>query len=149
MADVDLSDLPWFIFIICCTIFYIFVIIVLKYNRAVVPFNSTFFALWLNVAVADITIIVTIWLFYHTKRRNWWPWQENVNHFYFFIHKLRNLFQPTENSPVMMFIYRFCGGAAIAPWMAGVQFIGVTTMACNRFTSVVYPMKHTFVSRFL
>jgi hypothetical protein len=45
----------------------------------------------------------------------------------------------------MMFIFRYCGGAALAPWMAGVQFITVTTMALNRFTSVVYPMRHTEV----
>jgi hypothetical protein len=62
------------IFTIPGCIFYAIVIIALLFNRRTVPFDSSFFALWINTGVADILMTAETWTFVHAGTlNNIWP----------------------------------------------------------------------------
>jgi hypothetical protein len=73
-AYVDAFDIIYATAIVLLFIFYIFIVIVLIINRNVTPFNSTFFALWINLAAINACACALVWLFFKTSSRLWWPW---------------------------------------------------------------------------
>jgi hypothetical protein len=73
----------------------------------------------------------------------WWPWLNNVR--ILLMLKLLLVLPLQDTHYILEFIRRYCFGAAFSPWMAAAQFIGVTLLALNRYTGIVYPVKHHMV----
>jgi hypothetical protein len=73
MAEV--FDVVYFAFIMLIVIIYIYIIIVLVLNSNVVPFNSTFFVLWINLGIVDIAATLLIRVFGSYVNAPWLLWK--------------------------------------------------------------------------
>jgi hypothetical protein len=112
------------VFTIPCSLLYFVVIVALLYNRNTVPFDSSFFTLWINVGIVDMIMTCHAWLFTNSWTLGIWPGSTVTTSYLAFV----------------MF------GTVPAHWyFEQVQFIGVTVLSANRFTSVVFPVAHKSV----
>jgi hypothetical protein len=67
-------EVVWLICTVVLLFLYLFVIIALLLHRLVVPFNSTFFVLWINIGIIDILAVVSVWFWNRLKLMQWFPW---------------------------------------------------------------------------
>jgi hypothetical protein len=67
-------SIAWLIIVtIPVSLLYVLIIIALLYNRKTVPFDSTYFSLWINLGVADLLMVIFSWIFTNTRTLDVWP----------------------------------------------------------------------------
>jgi hypothetical protein len=67
-------DMIYFFCAAFLIILYIFTIIVLIINHKIVPFNSSFFVIWINLGVMDVIVAISFRLFSTDPGVDWLLW---------------------------------------------------------------------------
>lgn len=122
--------LPWTCIVTVSLIFYIWVVYKLRKNNKKEPFDSSFFALWLNLGYVDICTTISIWLFFKIEYAS--SYIEAIAWFY------GNFM---ENWPRVYYSMKY----PIGFYFLNAGFVGVVILSLNRFTSVVFPFRHKTV----